>query len=97
MISPEVSDFFSLSGEAVKDKKTLILLNPPYGKRIEDGGEKSVYREIGKKIRKDLNGCGFAIIIPGHEKEKEIGLQYDRKIPFMNGGIRAAVIFKDAE
>ncbi len=97
LISPEVSDFFSLSGETVKDKKTLILLNPPYGKRIEDGGEKSVYREIGKKIKTDLNGCGFAIIIPGHEKEKELGLQYDRKIPFMNGGIRAAVIFKDAE
>lgn len=96
MISPAVSDFFSLPGDTAGSEKTLIVLNPPYGKRIEEDADKSIYREIGNKIRKDFSGCGYAIIVPGHVKEKELGLKYDRKIPFMNGGIRAAVIFKDA-
>jgi len=96
IIKPEAADFFSLSGDVAKNKKTIILLNPPYGKRIEENHEKSIYREIGKKIRKDFDQCGYAIIVPGHEKENILGLEYDRKIPFMNGGIKAAVIFKDA-
>jgi len=96
LIKPETADFFSLPGDVAKDKKTLIVLNPPYGKRLEDGSEESIYREIGVKIRKDFSSCGFAIIVPGYEKENVLGLKYDRKIPFMNGGIKAAVLFKDA-
>ncbi len=96
IIKPGVSDFFSLSGDIAKNIKTLIVLNPPYGKRIEDNRAKSIYREIGNKIRKDFASCGYAVIVPGHEKENILGLGYDRKIPFMNGGIKAAVIFKDA-
>ncbi len=96
MLRPEVTDFFSLSADIIKDKKTLIVLNPPYGKRLEDGSEKSIYKEIGEKIRKDFSSCGYAIIVPGYEKESVLGLKYDRKIPFMNGGIKAAVLFKDA-
>jgi len=96
ILKPEVTDFFSLSGDMAKNKKTLIVLNPPYGKRIEEDKDKSIYREIGIKIRKDFKYCGYAVIVPGHEKENILGLDYGRKIPFMNGGIRAAVIFKDA-
>jgi len=96
IIKPAVADFFSLPGEIANGRRTLIVLNPPYGKRIEDGAGKSIFGEIGKKIRKDFSGCGYAVIVPGHEKENILGLGFDRKIPFMNGGIKAAVIFKDA-
>lgn len=96
ILRPEVSDFFSLSGDIAKGRKTLIVLNPPYGKRIGDAGDKILYSEIGKKIRKDFSNCGYAVIVPGHEKENLLGLSFDRKIPFMNGGIKVAVIFKDA-
>ena len=96
IIRPVVSDFLELPGEIAKNKKTLIVLNPPYGRRIEETVGKSIYREIGNKIRKDFSSCGYAVIVPGHEKENVMGLEYDRKIPFMNGGIKTAVIFKDA-
>jgi putative N6-adenine-specific DNA methylase len=95
VIGPEVSDFFSLSSGIVKNKKTLIVLNPPYGKRIEEAGGKSIYSEIGKKIRKDFSICGYAIIVPGHEKENDLKLDFSRKIFFMNGGIKTAVLFRD--
>ena len=96
IIQPYVSDFFTIPGSITNGIKTLIVLNPPYGKRLDDGTDKLIYREIGKKIRKDFSNCGYAIIVPGEEKENVLGLAYDRKIPFMNGGIKAAVIFKDA-
>jgi hypothetical protein len=48
------------------------------------------------KIKSDFHNCGYAIIVPGIDAEQALLLNYDRKIPFMNGGIRAAVIFRDA-
>jgi len=95
IVEPQVMDFFSLAPDSVKEKKTLIILNPPYGKRLDEGEILSLYRETGEKIRKDLSGCGYAIIVPGKEKERALNIPYDRRIQFMNGGIKVAVLFKD--
>jgi putative N6-adenine-specific DNA methylase len=95
IISPEKSDFFSLPSDITKNKKTLIVLNPPYGKRINSQNPKSIYTEIGKKIRSDFKNCAYAIIIPNHEKEKSLDLKYDRKISIINGGIKVKILFKD--
>jgi len=35
------------------------------------------------------------VIVPGLELEKAIALPYNRKILFMNGGIRVAALIKD--
>ena len=96
IISPETADFFSLTPEFLNGKKTLIVLNPPYGKRISEKDVSLFYKEIGIKIKSDFNNCGYAVIAPGVEAERALDLQYNRKIQFMNGGIRAAVLFKDA-
>ncbi|MCL1865710.1 MAG: hypothetical protein FWF73_07870 [Spirochaetes bacterium] len=94
IITPKVADFFSLSGDIAKNKKTLIVLNPPYGKRINSQNIKSIYTEIGKKIRSDFKNCAYAIIIPAHEKESSLNLKYDQKIAIMNGGIKVKILFK---
>lgn len=96
LIAPSVSDFFSLAPGIASGRKTLIVLNPPYGKRIDETAGRSLYREIGRKIKTDFSNCGYAIIAPGLDKERELNLPCDRKIPFMNGGIKAAVMFRDA-
>lgn len=95
IIQPEVRDFFSISPGTVKGKKSLLVLNPPYGKRFDDGNVLSLYREIGKKIRKDFSMCGCAVIVPGKEKETAIALGPCRKINFMNGGIKVSVLFRN--
>ncbi|MCL1834413.1 MAG: hypothetical protein FWG49_07925 [Leptospirales bacterium] len=95
IITPKTDDFFSLSGDIAKNKKTLIVLNPPYGKRINGKNIKSIYTEIGSKIRNDFKNCAYAIIIPNHEKENSLNLKYDRKIAAMNGGIKVKILFKD--
>lgn len=90
------ADFFTLKRNSFPEGKILLAMNPPYGKRLGDDGETlSLYREIGKKITNDFSDAGFAIIAPGHEAQRALGLHYDRKIPFMNGGIPAAVLFGD--
>ncbi len=94
-LAPETADFFALDPEILKNEKTLIVLNPPYGKRLRKDDMASFYREIGMKIKRDFSLCGYAVIVPGTAAEDALALEYNRKIPFMNGGIRAAVLFKD--
>lgn len=96
MISPVTEDFFSLKPEITEGKETLIVLNPPYGKRIEEKDIPGFYKKIGDKLRGDFSDCGYAVIVPGDDAEKALSIDYSRKIPFMNGGIRAAVLFRDA-
>jgi len=96
LIKPEKKDFFEIKVPAGKKEKTLLLLNPPYGRRMGGNEIIGLYRKIGEKIREDFAGCGFAIIVPGLEPEKALALDFHRKIPFMNGGIRSAVLFRDA-
>lgn len=95
IITPETADFFSLTPGIFNGRKTLVVLNPPYGKRIKEKDIILLYKEIGVKLRSDFADCGYAVIAPGVDAENALSLEYSRKIPFMNGGIRAAVLFRD--
>jgi putative N6-adenine-specific DNA methylase len=76
--------------------KTLLVLNPPYGVRIGDAAKTAaLYRRIGAAVRRGYGQCGYAIIVPGLETEKALSLRYDRKILFVHGGIKVAVIIRD--
>ena len=95
--APLKKDFLKDEIELPKKKKCLIVLNPPYGTRLKAKGDiHSLYAKIGKRLATTYNECGYAIIVPGPEVEKSFGLHYDRKIIFINGGIKVAVLFKDA-
>ncbi|MCL2282172.1 MAG: hypothetical protein FWC26_02530 [Fibromonadales bacterium] len=73
-------DFFSLP----PSKNALLLLNPPYGKRLDR--EKNLYKEIAKKIEKDFKECALAIVCPANEV-----MNFANKIYSYNGGVRIAV------
>lgn len=97
LCQPVRHDFFSdvLPG-TTPEKPALMVLNPPYGKRLENENIKKLYRKIGEMIRNNYPRWGYAIICPGLEVEKALSLSHDRKILFMNGGIKVSVIIKDA-
>lgn len=83
------SDFFELP----KTKgSSLLVLNPPYGKRISADVPR-LYREIGKKIRADLSLSKAAVIVPNAEAEKALGLSPKRKIRTLHGGLEVRVLF----
>lgn len=95
-IKPERRNFFSDPITLPENSKSIIVLNPPYGKRVTGKmTQANLYRNIGDTIRGRYPKSGYAIIVPGIEYEKHLGLKYDRKIPFMHGGLQVAVIFKD--
>ena len=93
--APEIRDFFAERINIPPGQHCLIVLNPPYGKRLNSANVADVYRKIGETIRKWYSRCGYAVIVPGLEHEKILSLPCDRKVLFMNGGIRVAVIFSD--
>ena len=84
------SDFFLLP----KPKSScLLVLNPPYGKRIHADVPK-LYKEIGKKIRSDFALSHFAVIAPNAEAEKALAIPFQRKIRTLHGGIEIHVLIQ---
>lgn len=91
------ADFFRLHAPAGDPARVLLVMNPPYGERQEPGVDMAAfYRRIGEKVRHDYAGCGYAIIVPGLELEKALGVGHDRKILFHNGGIAVALLIKNS-
>jgi putative N6-adenine-specific DNA methylase len=96
MIHFAAQDFFSAKPPAARGDTTLIALNPPYGERLgEEHAMLRLYARIGKHIQSVYPHAGYAVIVPGENFEKALGLEYDQKISFSNGGIRAAVLIKN--
>jgi len=95
-VSVETGDFtdpLSLDGFAdlPQDARTLLVLNPPYGKRLAGGNTKQLYRRIGEAIRHHYHGA-YAILVPGLEVEKALSVPREKKILFQNGGLLVAAI-----
>jgi putative N6-adenine-specific DNA methylase len=87
-------DFFREPVPVPPGKRCLVAVNPPYGRRLGDDSE-GLYRALGACMRRWYGECGYAVITPSLEHEKILSLGYDRKISFVHGGIRVAVIIRD--
>jgi len=59
----ECRDFFSFRPEDRGLPPGWLILNPPYGKRLRDGGE-SLYRELGVHLREHFRGWQAAVLAP---------------------------------
>ena len=64
-IGVQKNDFFNIYPDKLTEKKGVIVLNPPYGKRLGNPQEISLfYHEIGKKLKNDFKGWRAGIIMP---------------------------------
>ncbi len=80
-------DFFSIRVKTLTSQKGVVVLNPPYGKRL---GEKkhlfNFYTEIGMKLKSDFKGWRAGIIIP--QRHLISALPFDTTlIPLFHGGL----------
>jgi len=84
----EKTDFFAMSPDMVAgNRKGVIMLNPPYGKRL--GKQKqthSFYREIGKKLAMDFKGWRVGIILPDRKTYTDLGIKLALQ-PIFHGGL----------
>jgi putative N6-adenine-specific DNA methylase len=81
-------DFFDIYPDKLTKQKGVIVLNPPYGKRIGNQYEiSSFYNELGKKLFKDFKGWRLGIIMPEKRLLKNYKFQKTMIRSFYHGGL----------
>ncbi|MEL6931360.1 MAG: class I SAM-dependent RNA methyltransferase, partial [Cyanobacteria bacterium J06600_6] len=62
-----------------------MLMNPPYGERLELKDILGFYKEIGDRMKQDYKGWQAWIISSNFEAMKKIGLKPLKRINLFNG------------
>ncbi len=63
----------------------LVIINPPYGERIEQQNLNGLYQQIGDRLKKNYPGYNAWIISSNAEAVKHIGLKPSPRIIVYNG------------
>ena len=93
-VSVSKVDFFSLPphGHGKANPKGLVVLNPPYGKRVSaDKGPETLYREIAAKLTSDFKGWRAALLVPRKRLVKALGLSLKHR-PIQHGGLHLTLL-----
>lgn len=86
-VHPRCLNFFDLAPHRLTKEKGVIVLNPPYGKRLSKGADiNGFYREIENKLTKDFSGWRIGIVLPEREMKKVKNLCLS-PFPFVHGGL----------
>jgi len=79
----------------------MIIMNPPYGERMQTAEINSLYKNIGDTLKKNYAGYEVWILSSNKEALKNIGLQTSKKITLYNGSIEVKfqkyVIYKGSK
>jgi len=85
MITFQKADFLETTyGE---EKNYTIIMNPPYGERMNKDDIKVLYKTIGDTLKHKYKGSSAWIISSNLEAFKSVGLKTSRKISLFNGGL----------
>ena len=72
----------------VPEKEGILIMNPPYGIRMEERGElRDLYKGIGNVLKQNFTGFQAWVISPNYDTAKFIGLRPSKKITLYNGPI----------
>lgn len=63
----------------------IILLNPPYGERLEVSNLRSTYKEIGNTLKQNFSGFEAWVISSDLDALKHVGLKPSKNITVFNG------------
>ncbi len=68
-------------------EKGTVIINPPYGGRLDDGDIEALYKAIGDHLKNNFRGWSAWILTANKDAAKRIGLHPSRKIPLFNGAL----------
>lgn len=68
-------------------KNGVVIINPPYGERMDKDNIETLYKMIGDTLKKKYAGYTAWIITSNPEGMKSIGLRPTRKIHLFNGAL----------
>jgi putative N6-adenine-specific DNA methylase len=72
--------------------KGVLIMNPPYGERMEQDDSLAFYKQIGDTFKKKYAGYEAWLISSNMEALKEIGLRPSRKITLFNGPLECRLL-----
>jgi 23S rRNA (guanine2445-N2)-methyltransferase len=75
-----------LEGEDIPEGGTLIM-NPPYGERLDDKEIKELYKLIGDTFKQKFQGYTAWVISSNKSALKSIGLRTSKKLTLFNGSL----------
>ncbi|MDR0970507.1 MAG: THUMP domain-containing protein [Lentimicrobiaceae bacterium] len=73
----------------------IMLINPPYGERLEESDIISLYQTIGNTLKKNFKGFQAWAVSSDLQALKYIGLKPSRKIPIYNGPLECRLVCFD--
>ena len=77
----------ALSKLDFKESKKHIVINPPYGERLEIKDIDGLYKEIGDELKNKYSGSDAWILSGNFQALKNIGLRTSKKITLYNGAL----------
>ncbi len=85
-IQVQKNDFFTYTP---REKNGWLILNPPYGQRMDKQDVRALYIHIGDAMKRQFTGFKAGIISADLESMKHIGLKPLRRFPVYNGPLKA--------
>jgi putative N6-adenine-specific DNA methylase len=73
----------------------LVVVNPPYGERIERGAGPEAIRAFGGIFRERWAGWRLAILLPDPRWRKALGVETKEVATFSNGGLKVRLCVSD--
>ncbi len=68
----------------------VLIMNPPYGERMQDRDLHNLYSMIGERLKHHFTGYEAWVFAPSGPAMSQIGLRPERKIPLFNGAIECS-------
>jgi len=84
MIKIRCADFLTSEPPPIKGKPVLVM-NPPYGERMDKDNVEELYKAVGDTFKQNYKGFDCWLISSNVEAIKNIGLRPTRKITVFNG------------
>lgn len=72
-------------------EKGVMLINPPYGERLQPDDILELYKEMGDKLKKDFGDWDAWILSSNIDALKSIGLKTSRRITLFNGPLQCSL------
>jgi len=86
-ICPVCDDFFNMTPPSITDNQGVVVLNPPYGIRLDKKDDiTALYKEIGHKLTADFKGWRAGVVCPGKKEFHALNLGVST-MPLFHGGL----------
>jgi len=85
-------DFFDFLPAALTDQRGVVVINPPYGRRLGSlAKSESLWMAIGDKLNQAYKGWKVVLVAPDRKLIKKMPFKLDAH-PFFHGGLKPAIM-----